>query len=87
MTALVPLPPNDPSARCKHCSRTTDLIQHDGPVVVCRSCLLSLGQLAADPEVADDRILAAMLKRHGDVVHPIRVGRPSRLVWEWIGWE
>ena len=80
------LPPDDPSARCRHCDRRTDLIQHDGPVVVCGSCLLSLGQLANDPEGAPSDVLTTMIRRHGEVVHPIRVGRPPRLVWEWIGW-
>lgn len=75
--------------RCKNCARRDDLIIGDGHVV-CRSCVKALGELAANPEQANDAVIAEMMKRHGDVVQIIRVGRPggrpSRLEWDWIGW-
>lgn len=86
---LTDLPPSDPEARCKHCRRTTDLVQHDGDVV-CASCIRELGALALDPHDVDTRILAAVTERHGDVIRlsrsAVMPGRPSRLVWEWVGW-
>lgn len=89
MVVLMDLPPDDPDASCKHCGHRTDLIQHDGPVVVCSHCIREMGQLAKDPTGVDERILNKIVERHDDVLRLVK-GASHRgyasLTWEWIGW-
>ena len=73
--------------RCIRCSGTADLIEGDS-AVVCRECVSSLGELAGNPSIADNRILNALKERHGDVVTlrraPDERAQPTGpLRWDW----
>lgn len=74
-------------ARCLRCDSTEHLIEGD-ELIVCRPCVDLLGGIAACPDNADSRILAALIERHGDVVEMRRAPDPlmagsAPLVWDW----
>ena len=77
---------HDASGRCRHCGRTDHLIEGDGPRLVCRVCLLALGNLANDPTGIRDDVIQTMADRHGDMVVLITDRAKGRSYWEWIGW-
>jgi hypothetical protein len=74
--------------RCIRCAGTEHLIRGDGPIA-CRPCIDLLGGIAGDPERADNRILTALLRRHGDAIRlnrtpEVRGKASAPLRWEWI---
>jgi len=71
--------------RCHRCRGTRHLIEGDGPTV-CLPCVDLLAGIANDPHRADDRILTALLERHGDVVRLERIqdeAGATEIHWAW----
>lgn len=65
--------------RCRRCNGTTGLLVGDGEVV-CWSCIYALGDVVANPEDQDDRVLTALLAQHGEHVRLERA-KNRKLVW------
>lgn len=92
MTTVVTTQPTRPRVevsqpRCHRCRATDHLVKADGEPLVCRPCVDLLGGIAAQPLRSDDRILSALLERHGDVVDlqtvPADRHAGARLAWVW----
>jgi hypothetical protein len=76
----------DIPGQCRHCGRPDHLIEGDGPRLVCRVCVMALGQLANDPTGIRDDVIETMADRHGDVVVLITDRVKARSYWQWTGW-
>lgn len=75
--------PTDPGPRCAHCASTVNLIEGDGPKVVCRPCVTLFGGIARDPDSVDLGYLEELERLHGDVLRLITLSVGAHL-WRWV---
>jgi hypothetical protein len=74
-----------PGARCRLCRGTEHLIHGEG-VVVCRVCLMAVGEAAGFPTKAKPVAIDALAELHHDVVTLLRIAtrdQDAELAWEW----
>lgn len=71
-----------PPARCHYCRTTDELLDGDGPKVVCRVCVSLFGGMVTLPGMIGPGMLDDLLTVHGEVVQLERLSTGD-LRWVW----